>query len=189
MLQIQALPNAASQHASNLVRALGDGPTLGAPRGDSVMVVAPHPADETIMCGGTIRSLVEGGATVGLVAVTDGERGGDPNLAPSQTRLRRRAEQERASEVLGISSIVRLSLPDGELTECQADLVASLSGVFSDVEPDLILTPWWGEAHADHAAVAQAVAEAVQHKGEVWAGEVWTPLSPSFADSLSVRRP
>ncbi|WKZ82335.1 MAG: PIG-L deacetylase family protein [Acidimicrobiia bacterium] len=152
---------------------------VGLPAGNRVVVVAPHPDDETIMCGGTVAALVDRGVTVALVAVSDGEAGGDPRLSRATVASRRRDEQVHAAAVLGIRETIRLGLPDGLLRQHVSDLSAELARFLIEFGPGSILAPWWLDGHPDHEAVAEAIAMTVDDATEVWSGEVWGPLVPN----------
>lgn len=173
------LPASVAERARALSRAFGEGPIVASPAGEHLVVVAPHPDDETLMCGGTIAGHVDAGGRATLIAVTDGEHGGDPVLSVSEAAEQRRAEQEAAAEVLGVGHTIRLGLPDGAVARRHDELTELLSLHLTELAPDVVLTPWWMESHADHAAVARAVAAAVPDHPEVWSGEVWTPLVPN----------
>jgi len=74
-----------------------------------LLVVAPHPDDAEIHCGGTVARHVAAGARVVLVDCTAGE------MASRGTPEERAAETRAASEVLGLTGRECLGLPDGGL--------------------------------------------------------------------------
>ena len=89
-----------------------------------VLVVSPHPDDETVAVGGLLHDLVAAGWRVRLVSVTDGEAA---YPAVSGLGAVRRRELASALDRLGIADatiIHRLALPDGHVAECQAALEA-----------------------------------------------------------------
>jgi LmbE family N-acetylglucosaminyl deacetylase len=120
--------------------------TLGVPTSGRVVVVAPHPDDEVLGAGGTTALLVSRGATVVLVAVTDGEAS-----APEQAdtlRTLRPLESAKAAETLGTTPCLthRLGLRDGAVAA--ADVESALRPL---LEPgDLLLAPWVCDGHPDH---------------------------------------
>jgi LmbE family N-acetylglucosaminyl deacetylase len=60
---------------------------------ERVLVVAPHPDDEVMGCGGTICLHRQAGASVTVVFLTSGERG-LPDLPADRVRLLREAESD-----------------------------------------------------------------------------------------------
>lgn len=87
--------------------ALPDGP---------VLVVAAHPDDADIGCGGAMARLVAEGRQVVVAVVTDGSEGGeDPSMPDEVLRDRREAEQRAALAELGIADVEFLRFPDGRL--------------------------------------------------------------------------
>jgi LmbE family N-acetylglucosaminyl deacetylase len=72
---------------------------VSASTGDAVAFLCPHPDDEAIFCGGTIRALADAGHRVVIVAATSGDTAdGRPDAA---LRELRRRELEAAGEILG----------------------------------------------------------------------------------------
>lgn len=132
-----------------------------------VLLVAPHPDDETLGAGGLIAAARERGIHVRIVAVTDGENAypeNDSNQIDA-LRLLRRQEQTCALERLGVSSenIIRLSLPDSAVETRQKDLVSSLLKlVSSDTH---LLAPWKDDFHPDHRACGLAAEEVARVSG------------------------
>ena len=86
----------------------------------TVVVLCPHPDDEAIFCGGTIRALVDRGHRVVIVAATSGDSAdGAPDAALRETR---RQELAAAAEILGASAVHHLGHVD--------------SGIGPDAGPD-----------------------------------------------------
>jgi LmbE family N-acetylglucosaminyl deacetylase len=120
--------------------------TLDLPDSGRVVVVAPHPDDEVLGPGGTTALLASRGATVVLVAVTDGEASA-PERADALRTLRP-LESAKAAETLGTTPRIthRLGLPDGGVAA--ADVESALRSL---LEPgDLLLAPWVCDGHPDH---------------------------------------
>ncbi len=80
----------------------------------NVLVIAPHPDDESIGCGGTISLHAERGNRVTVVFLTSGEHGLQ-KLPEEKARRVREREAEKAAAILGIASVTFLSLPDGHV--------------------------------------------------------------------------
>ncbi len=137
----------------------------GCPR---MIVVAPHPDDETLGLGATIAQLVASGVDVQVVSVSDGG-GAQPGITLS-SRLRlettRRYEMRRATDVLGISSSVSLGLPDGDLGNHENQLAESLVEILAAAGPmTWCAATWRGDGHPDHEAVGRAAAVACARTG------------------------
>jgi LmbE family N-acetylglucosaminyl deacetylase len=141
-----------------------------------VVVLAPHPDDETLGAGGTLAAWAADGLEVVVVAVTDGEGShpDSPTLTPEDLAARRRDERRRALAELGVpdATVLRAELPDGDVTAHRAALRRYLLRV---VEPgDTVLAPVPGDGHPDHDAVAEMAREAAALRGAaVWRYAVW----------------
>ena len=86
-------------------------------RGQTVVALHPHPDDEAIFTGITLRRLADAGARTVLVMATGGELGGSrvPLRSGETVRQRRLAELEHAAELLGVSRLVLLNRRDSGL--------------------------------------------------------------------------
>lgn len=114
------------------------------------LVVAPHPDDELLGCGGALLVRRSNADIVGwLLMTTITEAGGW-----SQERIDQRAiEIERVREGLGIAPhhLYALGLPTAELDQIpMSTLVARVSDVFRDFQPEEVLLPHPGDVHSDH---------------------------------------
>jgi LmbE family N-acetylglucosaminyl deacetylase len=86
------------------------------PRG--VLAVYAHPDDADIGCGGALARWAEAGSAVHLVVCTDGGKGtADPDVDPKALVAERAEELEASSALIGLTSVVNLGFPDGELTD------------------------------------------------------------------------
>ena len=139
-----------------------------------VLVLAPHPDDETLGCGAALAAAVTAGHAVHVVAATDGD-GSHPGSAAwprARVAARRAAELAAALDVLGGGRVTheRLGCPDQGVPTPDGEAGRALVGrllarVLAD-RPAHLWTTWEGDPHVDHrccAALAEAlVARAVE---------------------------
>jgi len=143
----------------------------------NVLVLAPHPDDETIGCGGTLRLHVERGDRVAVVFLTSGELGLD-HLPPAEAHRVREGEAEAAAQVLGLHALNFLRLPDWYLGENLDAARSALTPAVEHEQPGLIYVPHPAEWHPDHRATFSILAAMLPGKSpEVRCYEVWTPLA------------
>ena len=106
----------------------------------SVLVVFPHPDDETVNCGGTINRLSRAGSAVTVLLLTRGERGDAGGLLDPALAQIRDAEAVRAADILGASRVVHEDFGDGRLSERRADVRMQIVALIKAMKPDLIIT-------------------------------------------------
>jgi LmbE family N-acetylglucosaminyl deacetylase len=155
----------------------------------NVLVVAPHPDDESIGCGGTLRLHVERGDRVDVVFLTSGELGLE-ELEPDEARKVREDEAERAAAVLGLTRLEFLRHPDWFVGDALDTATADVVRLVEELAPDRVFHPHALEAHPDHAAAAlvvDRVSERVGRSFERVAFEVWTPMT-EFDDVEDITR-
>lgn len=150
-----------------------------------LLVLAPHPDDETLGAGGLIASARAAGAAVTVLLLSDGEAhpGAQQGAALAAARL---AECEAALAALGGASLRRLGGADGALTRDRRRHLAAVADILRATRPDLALAPAPGEAHDDHRAAAwllrHALGQARLAVPPLCLGyEVWRPLPASHA--------
>ena len=167
-----------------LLSNLYDGPTMIKVEGDpasKVLVISPHQDDEIIGCGGTLRRLVDQGARVKVVYLTDGGKGTEGVASEDQTRIRER-EAEAGLSVLGIEDKLFLRYPDQELTS-SPEVVRTVGHVIKEATPDILFVPYFLDTHPDHAIASRIVGEALRtHPRDTmcYSYEVWTALAPNI---------
>jgi len=138
-----------------------------------LIVVAPHPDDETLGLGGTIHDHLRSAGSAEIIAVTDGEAADEVGCSEARAALARRRHQERgaALTILGAAAVhvTRLRFPDRgvELHERRlADgLRRNLLAAKRKHGSCMVALPWREDPHADHRATARAGIEAARRTG------------------------
>jgi N-acetylglucosamine malate deacetylase 1 len=145
-----------------------------------VLVLSPHPDDESIGCGGTLRDHVMRGDRVEVIFLTSGERGVRGRPPEEVARVRER-EAAAAAAILGLAQIEFWREPDG-LLRGRRRLVERLRSTLAAFRPEVLYVPHLRDMHPDHRAMARlargALADAQTDVPPVEARmfEVWTPL-------------
>jgi LmbE family N-acetylglucosaminyl deacetylase len=127
-----------------------------------IVVVAPHPDDETLGAGGLIFSCAQSTSPVTIISVTDGEAACPEVPALDHVRRRELVSAMRALE-LAPSDIFRLGLPDGEVCEREVELAQSLAKCIPDGA--IIVAPFEFDGHTDHEAVGRACRSVARERG------------------------
>ena len=152
------------------------------------VVLAPHPDDESLGCGGLLALLADAGLPAHVVVVTDGTRSHPASRTHPADRLRalREAEAREAVGLLGHGARAEfLRFPDCGLPgaddagfDAAADRLAAL---VDDLRPDTLLLPWRRDPHCDHEAT-WALAHARRQPGVRWIEyPVWAWTAPDAA--------
>lgn len=155
------------------------------PEVKKVVVVSPHPDDETIGCAGAICTHCEKGAEVTILFVTNGENG-LPLQLRKENRSYRQEEAKQACEILGVKEYVWLGFEDGKLSKDIKKVKEVLACSIGNLSPELVYIPSYFEEHPDHLAVCSAMVECDSYyKGLVSLYEVWSPLRPNHIFNVS----
>lgn len=120
------------------------------------LIVAPHPDDELLGCGGTLLSRVAEGGTVAWLLMTAIN---DEAIWTAEQIQQRSREIDQVREGLAIApdDLYALGLPATQLDGIQMSaLVQQISTVFHDFEPEEVLLPYPGDVHSDHRVTFEA---------------------------------
>jgi LmbE family N-acetylglucosaminyl deacetylase len=146
----------------------------------NIVVIAPHPDDEAIGCGGTLCCHTARGDRVAAVFLTSGELGLEHMRREEAWRVRE-GEAEAAAEVLGLADLTFLRCPDWFVGEGVNDVAALLRPILAREAPQSIYLPHDREWHPDHRAALGIIRAACRDSGipapDLLTYEVWTPLS------------
>ncbi|MEX0704682.1 MAG: bacillithiol biosynthesis deacetylase BshB1 [Planctomycetales bacterium] len=121
-----------------------------------LLVIAPHPDDAELGCGGAIVRSVREGLRVGVLDLTSGEP------TPHGSAELRRKETAAATEILGLAWRGNLGLTNRAL---RADLESrrSLAEAFRLTRPAIVMFPYWDDSHPDHVAASRLCDDARFH--------------------------
>lgn len=147
-------------------------------RARRIMVLAPHPDDEVLGCGGSLAWHTHQGAEVTVIYMTSGEAGGG-NIS-DQALVRKTREQEASSgaAILGINNLYYLRFKDGSLEYNSAN-IKQLATLIRQLQPDIIYAPHATDTHPDHrcchALTVSAIARASDRGKWPYGGQTWEP--------------
>lgn len=143
-----------------------------------ILVLAPHPDDEAIGCGGTLLKHVKDGDTVHVVFLTSGEKGGHGRSEAETIRVRE-GESRAAAKILGVRRLEFWHLPDGAVKPT-ATGIAQMRAKFKQFKPDVIYVTHDRETHPDHRGAVRLLRRSLRSlRGKtpiVLGYEVWTPI-------------
>lgn len=158
----------------------------------SAVVVAPHPDDETLGCGGAIALLRQRSIPVRVLVVSDGT-GSHPRSCrypPSRLRALRQRETRLAVERLGVAAeaVTFWGWRDQQVphpgTEAFATVVEQCDRYLRRHRPSLLFVPWQGDQHCDHRATWHLVQSALQswsHPPRQLAYSIWGSRAAGLA--------
>jgi LmbE family N-acetylglucosaminyl deacetylase len=122
-----------------------------------VLVIAPHADDDVLGCGGLLAKLAARGAAIHVLFLTDSSGGDEVTEHQQQYAERRRYEARAALELLGITSIEHLDLPDGRLDQFMGLAAGAIERTLIEVRPELLLAVSPLEVTSDHQAAFAAL--------------------------------
>jgi LmbE family N-acetylglucosaminyl deacetylase len=184
---------------------------VGKPPKGRVLVLAPHPDDETFGCGGTLLHHARQGDPIHAVFVCSGIAG-DPDGLYDREKLSELRQQEAraAGAILGIGRFTFFGYPDnlsdadyskvfGDLPpdpESQRRALVSgfatkLAGLVAEDRADIVYYPWTGEINGDHWAIGKAVELFRETRPDLasaisWLGyEIWSACQPKTIVDVS----
>lgn len=123
-----------------------------------VLVVAAHPDDEVLGCGGTIAIHSDRGDEVHVLLLADGvsSRG-----AESDQLERRRSAAHAAADVLGVGEIVLGDFPDNRMDDVPLlEIVKTIEKHVQQFKPQFVYTHSLGDLNVDHQLAHQATVTA-----------------------------
>jgi N-acetylglucosamine malate deacetylase 1 len=166
-----------------------------------VLVIAPHPDDEVLGCGGSIAKLTAAGARVHVCYLTSGEHGSG-QIPPGELGHLREREARAAVSVLGAdpaeASFLRTG--DGHINPYDPAQAEAVIRIVRRVRPVLLYLPHEQDGSFDHQAAHHLAVRAADMAGSsnfphlggphwvpcVLGYEVWSPISrPSYLEDIS----
>jgi len=160
-----------------------------------ILVVAPHPDDDVLGCGGTMARLADKGQDVHVAIITAGR----PPRFGREDVAQVRVEAEAAHRLLGVTQTHFGDFPAAELDRvAHADLNARIEELIRLVKPETVFLPFVGDLHLDHKLVFRSVLVAARPRSADYPRRIlayetlsetgWAApyLDPAFAPNLFV---
>jgi len=122
-------------------------------RRKNILVIAAHPDDEVLGCGGTVALHTKTGDMVTVVIVCEGEslRYGDKGVG-------QRSHTESAAKILGVANVRQLGFPDQKLdTMTLTAIINPLHDIVTEIQPHIVYCQYGGDINRDHHLLFQAV--------------------------------
>lgn len=126
--------------------------------GLDILVIAPHPDDGELGCGGLLAAAKVEGKSTGILDLTEGEMG-----SKGSVELRYQ-EAAAAARVLGLDYRSNLKLPDGGIADV-AEQRQILAAKIRELKPKVLIVPLESDRHPDHLAASRLAASAAHFAG------------------------
>jgi len=121
-----------------------------------VLVIAPHPDDETLGCAGTLLKHKSKGDKIHWLIVTSIHVG---QHFSEEMRQRRQLEIEKVHQCYGFENVYELGFPTAELDRIpKSELVSAMAAVISELKPVILYIPYRNDVHSDHEITFDAAA-------------------------------
>ena len=125
-----------------------------------VLIIAAHPDDEVLGCGGTIARHCKQGDNVTVLIMADGVNSRSVD-SQAQNIDERKICAHQANSILGVSDLILLSYPDNKMdTVPLLDVVKDIEKVIDKIHPEIIYTHNACDVNIDHRIVNDAVVTA-----------------------------
>ena len=123
---------------------------------ETVLIVAAHPDDEVLGCGGTIARHVHQGDDTHVIFMTDGVGSRSP---ASKLAKKSRADSAKAAlKILGVDQVYFFDFPDNGMDSIPLlNIVKRLEKLASKINPSVVYTHHYGDLNVDHRITNQSV--------------------------------
>ncbi len=120
-----------------------------------ILVICPHPDDETLGAGGTLLKHKAAGDDIYWCIVTNM----DEKYGYSREEVRKRNNEiTNVAEQFGFDAIFTLDFQPAKLSSSSLpSLIKSFSDVILEIKPQVLYVPFFGDAHSDHRIVFSAL--------------------------------
>jgi len=116
-----------------------------------VLVIAVHPDDETLGCGGTLLKHKANGDKIYWLICT--------SLSKNHKYYKKREKEiEKVSQMYEFDKVFRLDFPTMRIDEISmSELISAISKVFKKIKPNIVYLPFKNDVHSDHRKIFEAV--------------------------------
>lgn len=150
----------------------------------NVLIVAAHPDDEVLGCGGTIAKLVKQKHNVYTLILGEGKTSRIANDFSIKEELSiLNQEIIQANKILGITKVYTRNFPDNKFdTVALLDIVKEIEEIKEEVNPEIIYTHHFGDMNIDHQVTLKAVLTATRPMKNECVKEIYSFEIPSSTE-------
>ena len=125
-----------------------------------VMVIAPHPDDETLGCGGTLLRHLKNGDELYWVIITKV----GPNLGWDEDFVKKReSEIDQVGIKYNFKRVFKLSFPAARISSSSMpELINNFEKIQKKVKPETIYIPYYCDVHTDHQFISKAIQSSIK---------------------------
>lgn len=162
----------------------------------NILVVAAHPDDEVLGCGGTIIENVKVGNKVFVLILGEGATSRHKEDDKCQSEIDKlKAQAQQSAHIMGVSDVFFCSLPDNRFDGVSLlDIIKIIEKHIRIVSPEIIYTQHGGDLNIDHQLTFQSVLTAARpmegtNVNAIYAYETSSSTEWSFQHTFPVFRP
>lgn len=150
-----------------------------------ILVIAAHPDDEVLGCGGTIARLSKEGHEVDIAILGEGATSRYHCRETTDTSEVERLHQNchRSASVLGVTDVSIFDLPDNRFDHVPLlDVIKNVEEIIQRIQPQAIYTHHGGDLNIDHVITHRAVITAARPMTENFVKDVYAFEIPSSTE-------
>lgn len=133
----------------------------------NILIIAAHPDDEVLGCGGTIYKLIKLGHNVSVLYLSNGVSSRNPNELKKQI-LSRKKSAIKSCKILGVKNFYFENLNDNSFdTEPMLKIVKIIEKYVSKIKPKTIFTHSFSDLNIDHQITNKAVVTACRPTSKI----------------------
>jgi len=151
-----------------------------------ILVIAAHPDDEVLGCGGAMARFVTEGCEVYTLILGEGVTSRDKERDRAEreneiTELRKQAEN--ANNILGVKKVYAFDFPDNRFDSIPLlDIIKTIEKIKGSVQPDSVFTHHQGDLNIDHQITFKAVVTACRPVKDESVKEIYSFEIPSSTE-------
>ncbi|MEK4711612.1 PIG-L deacetylase family protein [Sporosarcina sp. FSL K6-5500] len=132
----------------------------------TILVIAAHPDDEVLGCGGTMARHAAMGDNIHSAILAEGLTSRDKERNRefhSEEFMILQSAAQKANDILGVKQLKLFDFPDNRMDSMdRLDIVKVVEGLINELKPDIIYTHHIGDVNIDHRRIHEAVLTAVR---------------------------
>ncbi len=153
---------------------------------DTILVIAAHPDDEVLGCGGTMARLTSEGNNVFTLILGEGVTSRDRkrDLAKRENEIAELKKQaENANRILGVKKVYTFDFPDNRFDSVPLlDIIKTVEEIKDGIKPDIVFTHHLGDLNIDHQVTFKAVMASCRPTNDESVKEIYSFEIPSSTE-------